>query len=185
MKKIFACAVLLSGCSVFSPYSHEVVVPIHRVSATGVGEQIGEITFDDGDDISVTDKHYDQKALIIRPNISGLAEGPHGFHIHENPSCDPKEKDGKMVAAGAAGGHFDPRHTGKHLGPLGGGHEGDLPKLVVDGDGIANETIIVAGVTTQDISGRSVMIHEGGDNYSDTPAPLGGGGARIACGVIP
>jgi Cu-Zn family superoxide dismutase len=29
------------------------------------------------------------------------------------------------------------------------------------------------------------MIHEGGDNYSDQPKPLGGGGARIACGVIP
>jgi superoxide dismutase, Cu-Zn family len=28
------------------------------------------------------------------------------------------------------------------------------------------------------------MIHAGGDNYSDTPAPLDGGGARIACGVI-
>jgi Cu-Zn family superoxide dismutase len=28
------------------------------------------------------------------------------------------------------------------------------------------------------------MIHAGGDNYADQPAPLGGGGARIACGVI-
>ncbi|WP_324128836.1 superoxide dismutase family protein, partial [Acinetobacter baumannii] len=28
------------------------------------------------------------------------------------------------------------------------------------------------------------MIHAGGDNYSDSPQPLGGGGARIACGVI-
>ncbi|SSP59941.1 Cu/Zn superoxide dismutase [Acinetobacter baumannii] len=28
------------------------------------------------------------------------------------------------------------------------------------------------------------MIHAGGDNYSDSPLPLGGGGARIACGVI-
>jgi Cu-Zn family superoxide dismutase len=28
------------------------------------------------------------------------------------------------------------------------------------------------------------MIHEGGDNYSDKPKPLGGGGARIACGVV-
>lgn len=28
------------------------------------------------------------------------------------------------------------------------------------------------------------MIHAVGDNYSDTPAPLGSGGARIACGVI-
>jgi Cu-Zn family superoxide dismutase len=29
------------------------------------------------------------------------------------------------------------------------------------------------------------MIHAGGDNYSDEPAPLGGGGARVACGVVP
>jgi Cu-Zn family superoxide dismutase len=28
------------------------------------------------------------------------------------------------------------------------------------------------------------MIHAGGDNYSDEPEPLGGGGARIACGVV-
>ncbi|MCD3149108.1 superoxide dismutase, partial [Salmonella enterica subsp. enterica serovar Enteritidis] len=30
----------------------------------------------------------------------------------------------------------------------------------------------------------SLMIHKGGDNYSHKPAPLGGGGARFACGVI-
>jgi len=29
------------------------------------------------------------------------------------------------------------------------------------------------------------MVHAGGDNYSDTPAALGGGGARMACGVVP
>jgi Cu-Zn family superoxide dismutase len=34
------------------------------------------------------------------------------------------------------------------------------------------------------IRGKALMIHAGGDNYSDRPAPLGGGGARIACGVI-
>jgi Cu-Zn family superoxide dismutase len=28
------------------------------------------------------------------------------------------------------------------------------------------------------------MIHVGGDNMSDQPKPLGGGGARYACGVI-
>jgi Cu/Zn superoxide dismutase len=39
-------------------------------------------------------------------------------------------------------------------------------------------------LTVAEIRGRSIMVHTGGDNYSDTPAPLGGGGARIACGVI-
>jgi Cu-Zn family superoxide dismutase len=28
------------------------------------------------------------------------------------------------------------------------------------------------------------MIHAGGDNYADAPAPLGGGGPRIVCGLI-
>ena len=34
------------------------------------------------------------------------------------------------------------------------------------------------------LRGKTLMIHAGGDNYSDQPKPLGGGGARIACGVI-
>lgn len=165
----------LAGCSVVSPYTKEVVVPINRVSASGIGEQIGTITFADSK----------KDGLIIIPDLSGLTPGPHGFHIHENPSCAPKEKDGKMVAALSAGGHYDPKKTGKHMGPRGGGHEGDMPRLVVDGDGNATAVIIMSGVTTADIAGRSIMIHEGGDNYADAPAPLGGGGARIACGVIP
>lgn len=28
------------------------------------------------------------------------------------------------------------------------------------------------------------MIHAGSDNHADHPQPLGGGGARVACGVI-
>jgi Cu-Zn family superoxide dismutase len=32
--------------------------------------------------------------------------------------------------------------------------------------------------------GNELVIHIGGDNYSDQPQPLGGGGARIACGAI-
>jgi len=28
------------------------------------------------------------------------------------------------------------------------------------------------------------MIHSGADNHADVPKPLGGGGERMACGVI-
>jgi len=34
------------------------------------------------------------------------------------------------------------------------------------------------------LHGHALMVHAGGDNHDDHPAPLGGGGARIACGVI-
>ena len=56
--------------------------------------------------------------------------------------------------------------------------------LVVDRRGDATEAVTAPHLAVAEIRGRSIMIHAGGDNYSDTPAPLGGGGARIACGVI-
>ena len=34
------------------------------------------------------------------------------------------------------------------------------------------------------LDGRSLMIHAGGDNHSDAPAPLGGG-AQVASRVVP
>lgn len=33
-------------------------------------------------------------------------------------------------------------------------------------------------------TGVVAVVDKGGDNYSDTPEMLGGGGARFACGVI-
>ena len=47
-----------------------------------------------------------------------------------------------------------------------------------------DQTVTIEGVKLADFSGRSLMIHEGGDNYSDQPEN-GGGKSRIACGVIP
>ncbi len=91
---------------------------------------------------------------------------------------------GKLAAGFAAGGHYDPAHTKKHLGPLStAGHRGDLPVLVVD-RGDATPPVNAPHLTVAEIRGRSIMIHAGGDNYSDIPLPLGGGGARIDCGVI-
>lgn len=75
--------------------------------------------------------------------------------------------------------------TGKHHGPHAqGGHKGDLPPLVVNPDGTATLPVIAPHLKLRDLSGKALMIHAGGDNYSDQPAPLGGGGGRIACGVI-
>lgn len=116
------------------------------------------------------------KGLVITTKLKNLSPGEHGFHIHQNPSCENKGM--------AAGGHYDPRHTGKHLGPDHKGHLGDLPVLVADKNGVANETLLAPRLTEKDLKGRSVMIHAHGDNYSDSPEKLGGGGARVACGVV-
>jgi len=103
--------------------------------------------------------------------------------IHENASCDAALKDGKMGAALAAGGHLNPDNTANHGTPEN-GHLGDLPVLVVNDKGFAITPVTAPRLKLSDIQGRTIMIHAGGDNYSDTPKPLGGGGERIACGVI-
>ena len=109
----------------------------------------------------------------------------HGFHVHETGSCGTNEKDGKKVAAGAAGGHFDPVASKHHAGPSGDGHLGDLPALVVNDSGAAGTAVTAPRLTKlSEVKGKALMIHAGGDNFSDQPKPLGGGGERIACGVI-
>ena len=147
---------------------------VNSISAAGTTASLGTVTFADS-----------AGGLVITPKLSGLPPGEHGFHIHEKGDCGPGVNQGKPAAGFAAGGHYDPAHTKKHLGPLTtAGHRGDLPVLVVDGRGDATQAVTAPHLTVAQIRGRSIMIHAGGDNYSDAPAPLGGGGARIACGVI-
>jgi len=104
--------------------------------------------------------------------------------VHENPSCAPAEQNGAPVPAAAAGGHLDPAGTKRHGEPWGDGHLGDLPPLYVAADGSANQPVLAPRLKLSDVQNRSLMIHVGGDNHADHPAPLGGGGARMACGVI-
>ena len=155
------------------------VVPMNLIDESGIGRSIGSVTLEDSD-----------TGLLLKLDLSDeLPVGPHGFHVHTNPDCASAEKDGKAVAGLAAGGHFDPAGKGKHLGPSGEGHLGDLPILYVNGDdngAFKTKHVLVAPrIKIADILGRSLMIHAGGDNFRDDPKPLGGGGARIACGVIP
>ncbi len=144
-----------------------VVVPIYQTTATGQGAYLGTVTLDNT-----------QYGLLLTPNLHGLTAGIHGFHVHQMANCS----DTGM----AAGGHLDPQNTGKHLGPYNAnGHLGDLPVLYVDAKGDAVLPELAPRLNIADVSGHALMIHAGGDNYSDVPEKLGGGGPRVACGVIP
>ena len=56
---------------------------------------------------------------------------------------------------------------------------------MVNNDGKATQPVVAPRLKTLDeVKGKALMIHVGGDNMSDSPQPLGGGGERFACGVI-
>lgn len=153
--------------------AEELTVPMNLIDAEGVGKAIGSVKAE-----------QTSHGLLLTPRLGGLTAGLHGFHVHEQPDCGVAEKEGKKVAGLAAGGHYDPTKTGRHEGPYGAGHIGDLPALYVDQEGKATLPVLAPRLKLADLKGRSLVIHAGGDNYSDQPEKLGGGGARVACSVV-
>ena len=160
---------LLSVAAMAAETSAEIAI----AEARGAGASIGSVR--------IVETAY---GLVFYPNLTGLQPGLHGFHVHENSSCAAGEKDGMAVPAMTAGGHLDPGATKHHGEPWGAGHLGDLPPLYVAADGSATSPVLAPRLKLGDVSHRALMVHAGGDNHSDHPAPLGGGGARVACGVI-
>ncbi|TRO66712.1 superoxide dismutase family protein [Christiangramia sabulilitoris] len=114
--------------------------------------------------------------------ISGLAEGKHAIHIHENGDCSAAD-------GSSAGGHWNP--TGQPHGKWGssdGYHKGDIGNFDVDanGNGTVNlttsEWCIGCDDKNKDLLGKAVIVHDGVDDY--TSQPSGAAGTRVGCGVI-
>lgn len=169
------CLASIAAAAPAPVHADEVTVPMSLVSADGVGPSIGTIRAVDT-----------ASGVRFEPALSDLPPGQRGFHLHETGDCGAALKEGEHAAGHAAGGHWDPEGTGKHLGPEGQGHRGDLPALDVGADGRATTpTPPAPRLRVADLHGKALMIHAGGDNYADEPEPLGGGGDRIACGVVP
>jgi Cu-Zn family superoxide dismutase len=168
--------VVLSGFSLFEEKQydrgHDGELIVHMKN-TQTNKEVGTVT------ISPYIQDGKQEGMLITPHLYNLPKSTtHGMHIHVNPSC---ANNGK-----SAGGHWDPQNSGKHLGPYNqNGHKGDLPVLVVNPNGTATKPVLAPKLNSlEELEGHSLMIHEGSDNYSDKPKPLGGGGGRMWCGII-
>lgn len=106
-------------------------------------------------------------AMGDRPQV-----GPHGFHIHQKGTC-------------AVGNPAQPfMSTGEHWNPTNqphGNHAGDFPVLFSN-NGYSRMAFFTNKFRTDQVIGKSIIIHEGPDDYRTQPA--GGSGRRLACGVI-
>jgi len=114
----------------------------------------------------------------VSAKLTGLKEGPHGFHLHEFGDCSAA--DGT-----SAGGHFNPSaepHAGPHDAAR---HTGDLGNIVAGKDGIATLDYVdprAAFDGPASILGRGVIVHANADDFKTQPT--GNAGGRVACGVV-
>jgi Cu-Zn family superoxide dismutase len=110
------------------------------------------------------------------------AAGEHGIHVHAVGKCEPD-------AFTTAGGHFNPTGKKHGLNSPEGSHAGDMPNMVLDGQGNSTYETTLAGISLDgganslfDADGSAVVIHAGPDDLVTDPA--GNSGARVACGVV-
>lgn len=137
------------------------------------GEEIGEAQ------LTETPSH----GVLIAIQVEGLEPGTHGFHIHETGECAAPE-------FATAGGHFAPRGNDHGVLHSGGMHAGDLLNLHVPESGAVATERLAGDVTLRtdamgslmDEDGSALVIHANADDYESQPS--GGGGPKVACGVI-
>jgi len=145
------------------------------------GEKMGEIEFHDG-----------LGGVLIRVDVSGLAPGWHGIHLHMIGDCSDGAEGFK-----ASGGHINPDGFDHGLLNPMGSHRADIPNLQADETGRARGEFFRAGVNLKpseegaaingpypliDDDGFAVIIHESADDH--VTQPIGGAGARVACAAI-
>jgi|SRR5690554_1294962 len=118
----------------------------------------------------------------LEAKFTGLNPGEHAIHLHEKSDCSADD-------GSSAGGHWNP--TAERHGKWGdaeGYHKGDIGNFEVNDDGNGgitfetDEWCIGCGDKNKDILGKSVIVHEGVDDY--VSQPTGDAGGRLACGGV-
>ncbi|MBA2127431.1 superoxide dismutase family protein [Hyphomicrobium methylovorum] len=119
--------------------------------------------------------------LVLNLDKGALTPGAHGIHIHEHGDCsDEGFKNSKS--------HINPSKT-EHgfLNPKG-PHPSDLPNVWAHEDGSVLAEMFVPGLSLTgenaiyDEDGSAVVIHASADDH--ITQPIGGAGARVACGLF-
>jgi len=124
--------------------------------------------------------------VLIEIDVRGLTSGWHGLHIHEKADCSAAD----FTSAGAHV-HGGPAAREHGFMTASGGEPGDLPNLWVASDGtgkaqfFSNRLSLTGGagrITLWDDDGSALVIHAARDDQYTQP--IGGSGARVACGSL-
>lgn len=150
-------------------------VPTHTVPLIdGTGASIGAVEIKQG-----------PTGVLMVVEASGLTPGWHGIHLHETGMCEAP-----FTSAGAHINHTDTKAPHGLLNAQG-PDQGDLPNIWADAQGNAKAELFTTsarltpegnGQWLLDEDGAAIVIHANADDH--TSQPIGGAGARVACGAI-
>lgn len=144
-------------------------------SIRGAAGQAGKLTLREG-----------PRGVVLRVELSGLTPGWHAMHFHAVGDCS----DAKFDKAGGHINHAAAKRPHGLLNPAGPDF-GDLPNIHVGADGSAaaeaySPLVSLKGAGGRpallDADGSAIVIHAAADDHRTQP--IGGAGARVACGVI-
>jgi len=184
-----ASALILVACGKSDESAAEEAAPAPLSAVDDWAEASGEFISPDGENMgSIAFRNTPNGGVLIRADITGLAEGWHGMHLHQVADCS----DG---AAGfkASGGHIDPDEKEHGLLNPAGPERADLPNIYANASGHATAEIYADAVTLFsdgnngsvaliDEDGFAVIVHENPDDHMTQP--IGGAGARVACAAL-
>ena len=161
MRLVFALALALAA-------SGATAAPVAVILKTGAGADAGRATLTEA-----------PKGVLLKIEAKGLACGWHGLHFHEKADCTKSD----FTSAGA---HTHGAEKAVHglLNPAA-NETGDLPNLFAHADGTANAEVFTNLTTLKalrDADGSAIVIHANADDHM--AQPIGGAGARVACGEI-
>jgi superoxide dismutase, Cu-Zn family len=130
---------------------------------------------------SFTEETSGTVSMVV--SVTGLPAGQHGIHFHMIGRADPD------TAFMTAGEHFNPDNKQHGLSNPGGAHNGDLPNLEVNAQGVGTLTTSTDRITLSqstktvfDADGTALVIHANADDQITDPS--GNSGGRIAAGVV-
>ncbi|WFE76560.1 superoxide dismutase family protein [Roseinatronobacter sp. S2] len=165
---------LLALASVFAFLGGQAVAEIGETATASFIDQDGEPTG------AATLTQTNAGVLIDLDVLNLPPESWIAFHIHEGGVCDPEHDHD------SAGEHFSPSGADHGFLTEGGPHEGDMPNQYVAADGVLRAHVLNAMVSLDGgetgIRGRTLILHEGADDYASQPS--GDAGDPVACAVI-
>ena len=158
------------------------VAPAHAQDATPTAS--ATIIDNSGATIGEASLIESNVGVLIRLTLDGVAPGWHAIHIHEIGNCDDTDRFMN------SGGHFNVYERAHGLLNPDGPDNGDLPNVYAHADGSVRVEMLTPLVSLKgpdrpavlDYDGSALVMHTNPDDH--VTQPIGGAGARIACGVI-